>query len=456
MGEPKLSTYSIPGELIAKNSRGDLILEGEAQAIQDAFESLTNGMITILDSLQSISIPSLQPWKQLITALDALYGGNFKEAESLMTIIDDVSAPGLLKPAVLALCGNEAARLQRKEFRGKEKHLYNKIAEDRNFVKSVVIQLIETLEAGEEYFHEFALMSLREIKEIDHELSLRLALWILNEFYDQDFDYTAFLEDMKQIYPPWQVMRLSALVLTPEDWEEGVKCWLLSLLFRSRDGSLTREEAAEYLWVVNRLLEISLNEENELEQLMVMVGRELEQLFSLTLSPVDQGKSLANTTAVWATFLAPMTKPEFQNQTASEEEETSPRGQRAPKKDAPPLQLELFGCPDELEEEEPPQQQPGLDFTQEVTRSKLFSPCPLNHPNELRELVRTRPRYVGPELWLDVIKQKRKGILRKRQALSSSRRWGNLKRDPFLESSMTPPSWPTKASTMNHPSRDLS
>lgn len=410
-GEPTLSTYSLPSELIAKNSRGDLNLEKEAQSIQDAFESLTNGMITILDSLNSISVPALKPWKQLITTLEALYGGNFKEAEILVANIDDESAPGLLKPAVLALCGNSTVRVQRKEFRGKEKNLYNKIAEDRNFVKSVVIQLTDTLDAGEDYFHEFSLLALKEIKEIDYELSLRLALWILNEFYDQDFDYTAFLEDMKLIYPPWQVMRLSALVLTPVDWEEGVKCWLLSLLFRSRDGNLTRAEAAEYLWVINRLLEISSQEENELEQLMVMVGRELEHLFGQNLAPIEKDQSLNHTTAVWAAFLAPEIHPEFHETTRNEDENI--RGGRTPKKEASPLQLELFACPDELEEEEISIDQPGLDFTKEVTQSKLFSPCPLNNPQELRELVRTRPRYVGPELWIDVIKQKRKKILRK-------------------------------------------
>ena len=234
-------------------------------------------------------------------------------------------------------------------------------------------------------------------------------MWILEKFYTEDFDYPLLLEDLKRLFPPAEVMRLSALILTPEDREEGIKCWLLSLLFRSREGSLSREEAAEYLWLVSQLLTVScLVDEEDLFQLLQLIRKELETNFGLTLAPMDRRQPLHHSPQVWAVFLAPQVQPLFHRKASG--------GTGRPEKNAPAptAQLELFSCSDEPEEEIVlPPLEDIVDFSREVTRHGLFSPPPLKNPEELKTLLRPRPRYVGPEPWLETIRQKRNQAFRR-------------------------------------------
>lgn len=395
--------YLLPGELVLRAEREGNPDPEEANIIRDSFESLTNGMMGNREGVKTIRNPDLQPWCGLIAAMEKLYQGHGEEAEKLVERLETASAPGFLKPVLLALCGNEEAKEKRKEYRGAEKQLYNQVAEDQRFVKSVVIQLNDSLEAGEEYFHEFSLLALKELDELNRDLSRRLALWVLQKFYQEDFDYALLLENLKRLFPPAEVMRLSALILTPEDREEGIKCWLLSLLFRCREGIVSREEAAEYLWLVSQLMTVScLMDEEDLFQLLQLIRKELETLFSLTLAPMDRQKPLHHSPRVWAVFLAPQVQPLFHRKT--------PGTNGRPEKSLSPatVQLELFSCPDEPEEPaDLPPLEDIVDFSREVTRHGLFSPPPLKNPEELKTLLRPRPRYVGPEPWIETIRQKR-------------------------------------------------
>ena len=395
--------YLLPAELVQRAEREGTPDPEEATTIRDAFESLTNGMVGNREGVKTIRNAGLQPWCGLIAAMEELYQGHGEEAEKLVKRLDPASAPGYLRPVLLALCGDEEAKEKRKEYRGAEKQLYNQVAEDQRFVKSVVIQLNDSLEAGEEYFHEFSLLALKELDELNRDLSRRLALWVLQKFYHEDFDYALLLENLKRLFPPAEVMRLSALILTPEDREEGIKCWLLSLLFRCREGSVSREEAAEYLWLVSQLMTVScLLDEEDLYQLLQLIRKELETLFTLPLAPMDPGQPLYHSPRVWAAFLAPHVQPLFHQK--------APGGNGRPEKtvSSPLVQLELFSCPDEPEEPvDLPPLEDIVDFSREVTRHGLFSPPPLKNPEELKTLLRPRPRYVGPEPWLETIRQKR-------------------------------------------------
>ncbi|MDR2072870.1 MAG: hypothetical protein LBP60_05515 [Spirochaetaceae bacterium] len=70
----------------------------------DAFDAVTNGMENpdAMKKALSLSDPLFTPWKQLITAIEALYAGNTEGCRKAAEAIPDDSPPGSLKPVFRA------------------------------------------------------------------------------------------------------------------------------------------------------------------------------------------------------------------------------------------------------------------------------------------------------------------------------------------------------------------
>ncbi len=406
--------YYIPSEVLALPNIYGSSLEYEAGILRDSFESRTNGMFWKEKSGQLSVIEADSPlfaWFSLIETINSLYETEWINLASNLEKIPEESGPGLLKDVIEALGELPGGKEKRSRFTKSEKRLYNLVAEDRRFVKSVIMQLRDSMEAGEEYFFEFALLAIKEIREMDENIGHRLTLWCLEKVYQDELDYTEFLDSLKLQYPASLTMRFSALILTGEEPEEGIKCWLLSLIFRIREGHLKNDEAAEYLWIIAKLLsENNLKETGEIKQILLLLRNDLMSITGMVLDTLSEQKPFYHFLQVWADTIAPGLNPDFSTRIPagiSTEKETAATDN--------PAQLELFStelldsdmeiCPGFPENED------GWDFRQEITVNGLLSPRPLDSPEELKTLLRARPRYVGPEPWLDVIRYKRKRLI---------------------------------------------
>ena len=411
--------YYIPSEILNLPNIYGTNLEKEASIIQDGLEARTNGMYDRdrPDPVDSIPPASpLYPWRLLLQALSALYEGRTEDLEKIAGRIPGECGPEFLLNVISALGELPGGKEKRSGFSRPEKVLYNLVSEDRRFVKSVIMQLADSIEAGEDYFFEFAFLAIREIREMDEEACHRFTLWCLYTAYLEDYDYTLFLETLKTLFPPALVMRFSAIVLTSEDPEEGVKCWLLSLIFRIREGNLSKTEASEYLHLISGMLREVIPTDGSVEgketgQILTLLQSELSAFFRISLAPYCGRMQPAHYTEVWAVTLDPSVMPEFSHSV----KEKSSGGRKADQRETP-QQLELFEeepetCGPDKKDPEGECGIPGWDISADTTRTGLLSPRPLESPEELKDLLRSRPRYVGPEPWLEVILKKRKKLL---------------------------------------------
>jgi hypothetical protein len=69
-------------------------------SLVDAFDAVTNGLENpeSFIKMESLKDPALEPWKNLVLAIKALYDADFPACKKACEALDESSAPGVLKP----------------------------------------------------------------------------------------------------------------------------------------------------------------------------------------------------------------------------------------------------------------------------------------------------------------------------------------------------------------------
>jgi hypothetical protein len=394
--------------------------------------------------------PLFSDWTHLLLALEDYYTGRPRQLEERLKRIRPGSGPGCLVDVLTALGDLPGGKDKRLGFIPAEKRLYNQVLEDRRFIKSLAFQLEDTLEAGNEAFIDFSVMAVKEIREFSAAAAAQLALWCLETCCLRDFDYLVCLEAFKEVLSPGTAFALSARALGFAAPGEAGKCWLLSLRRRLRQGEPSLPEAAEMLALASACLEeFSLSRpglretrrlEGELAQLLLLLRRELEDALRRDLGPLPASPglpALSEGLRDWGLSLgADLPGPEILRALILRDQEVRaapgdepPFRPPAPGPGAPPLvrrggQLELFPPPgreevfsappgETAEPRRRPPRKPAKPSGAAGEGTPVFQsllPIRLAHPRQLKDLIETRPRFVGPELWLEVIRQKRRGL----------------------------------------------
>ncbi|MDR0599975.1 MAG: hypothetical protein LBG84_07845 [Treponema sp.] len=167
----------------------------------DAFDAITNGMENpeAMKKAEALRRPELEPWKLLIRAIAALYGGNSEECRRAAAAIPAHSAPGSLKPLFQAwLVRREGASPSgggRGKARGKGKapaggsrpaaELFHRLIIEPHPLALIAEQAEEALRQDlEEQFGGLASRVLCSLKEESPFLGLRYGVYCLTLLND--------------------------------------------------------------------------------------------------------------------------------------------------------------------------------------------------------------------------------------------------------------------------------
>ncbi len=279
-----------PGSL----ERSDLTSEDlreEARTISDAFEAITNGMHNpeVFSAMAAISDNSLLAfWKELIYAIKAFYGKNYTEMEFRLNNIEAGSLLTLFKPILMHLSGKS----QLKALNNKQKAFIDNIIRDRSFIRSVIEQIVESLEYDmEDLFLETTDLLLRDLNRNYKETAGRFAIWSIETASRYKYSPADLVATCRKLFGNTEAYRLTAIALSNEEPDISLLFWIQSLISRLKSMDPTIYETAAYLTVISRLAgTIKSSSDNfyleSLKGLVTSMKSELDQKF-----PDISGKS---------------------------------------------------------------------------------------------------------------------------------------------------------------------
>lgn len=241
-----------PG-ILERSDRTSDELRTEARTVLDAFEAVTNGMFNpeVLISLNDISEDSLlSMWKELIFAIHSFYEKNYAEMETRLNNIDPNSKLILFKPVLLHLSGNRQINISN----NKQKLIIDNIIKDRSFIRSVIAEIIESLEYDmEDLFLETANLMLRDLNRNYKEPAYRFAIWSIETASRYKYSPTDIISTCKNIFGNTLTYRLTAIAMEKEEPDISLLFWIQSLISRLKSRDLSIDETGAYLTIISRL-----------------------------------------------------------------------------------------------------------------------------------------------------------------------------------------------------------
>jgi hypothetical protein len=179
--------------------------DSPAWSLVDAFDAVTNGIENpeALARMESLTDPSLRPWKFLIQAIKALYDYDLPRCTAAFEAIDDDSAPGVLKPFFRAWITRQETRdralifREISEFRDSVVGLYRRILMEHHPLTLAAEQAEEALyHTMYEQFEALAIQvftGLRaQIRTDGALLALRYAQYCLDLLAKNGYEGTGF------------------------------------------------------------------------------------------------------------------------------------------------------------------------------------------------------------------------------------------------------------------------
>lgn len=273
-----------PG-ILERSDRTSEALRKEASTILDAFEAITNGMYNpeVSNFIETVPDDSLLSyWKELIFAIQAFYKKDYIEMVDRLEKIDPGSALFKFKPVLLHLSGKD----QILSTNNKQKKFIDTIIKDRSFIRSVITEIIESLEYDmEDLFLETANLMLQDLNRNYKEPAYRFAVWSIETASRYKYSPTNLVTTCKNIFGNTLAYRLTAIALEKEEPDISLLFWIQSLISRLKSRDLTLEETGAYFTIISRLSEKIQTSQDKfylesLSGLIKTIKYELENKFS--------------------------------------------------------------------------------------------------------------------------------------------------------------------------------
>jgi hypothetical protein len=179
--------------------------DSPAWSLVDAFDAVTNGIENpeALSRMESLTDPSLRPWKFLVGAIKALYDYDLPRCTAAYQAIDDDSAPGVLKPFFRAWITRQKTRdralifREISEFRDSVVNLYRRILMEPHPLTLAAEQAEEALRHG--LYEQFEALAIRVFAGLRAQVrndgalpALRYALYCLDMLDKNGYEGTGF------------------------------------------------------------------------------------------------------------------------------------------------------------------------------------------------------------------------------------------------------------------------
>lgn len=243
-----------PG-ILERSERTSEKLRIEARTVLDAFESVTNGMYNpeVLISLEGISADSLLSiWKDLIFAIHAFYEKDYIKMDQRLDKIDSKSALSMFKPILLHLSGK--SHIQNSN--SKQKIFIDNIIKDRSFIRSVITEIIESLEYNmENLFLETANLMLKDLNRNYKEPAYSFAIWSIETASSYKYSPTELITTCKNLFGNTLAYKLTAIAMEKEEPDISLLFWMQSLISRLKSKDLALDETGAYFTIISRLAE---------------------------------------------------------------------------------------------------------------------------------------------------------------------------------------------------------
>ena len=235
--------------------KSDLVseeLREEARIISDAFEAITNGMYNpeVISKMTAIPDNSLLVfWKELIYAIKAFYEKNYAEMENSLEKIETDSPLSLFKSLLHHLTGKGS--IENTDTR--QKIFFDNIIRDRSFIRSVIEQIIESLEYEmEDLFLETTDLLLHDLNRNYKETAGRFAIWGIETASRNKYSPTNLIATCRKLFGNTEAYRLIAIALSNEEPDISLLFWIQSLISRLKSVDITIHETAAYLTIISR------------------------------------------------------------------------------------------------------------------------------------------------------------------------------------------------------------
>ena len=240
-----------PGSL----ERSDLAneeLRREARTISDAFEAITNGMHNpeVFSAMAAIPNDSLLDyWRELIYAIKAFYEKDYAEMENRLGKIESGSPLILFKSLLHHLTGKSSIE----NTNTRQKTFIDNIIRDRSFIRSVIEQILESLEYEmEDLFLETTDLLLHDLNRNYKEIAGRFAIWSIETASRYKYSPTDLIATCRKLFGATEGHRITAIALSCEEPDISLLFWIQSLISRLKSIDLTIHETAAYLTVISR------------------------------------------------------------------------------------------------------------------------------------------------------------------------------------------------------------
>ncbi len=280
-----------PG-ILERSDRTSEELRIEARTILDAFEAVTNGMYNpeIFISLKEISENSiLSIWKDLILAIHAFYEQDYIEMGNRLENIDSNSELIMFKPILLHLSGKKQIHITN----NKHKAFIDNIIKDRSFIRSVITEIIESLEYDmEDLFLETANLMMQDLNRNHKEPAMSFAIWSIETASRYKYSPTDLITTCKKLFGNTLAYRLTAVAMEKEEPDISLLFWIQSLISRLKSRDLTLDETGAYFTIMSRLAEEIKTSEDKfylesLNGLIKSMKYELDNKFTNISSNID-------------------------------------------------------------------------------------------------------------------------------------------------------------------------
>lgn len=227
-------------------------LREETRTISDAFEAITNGMYNpeVFSNMSDIPDNSLLDyWRELIYAIKAFYEKDYGEMENRLNKIKHNSPLILFKSLLYHLTGKSLI----KNTNTRQKAFIDSIIKDRSFIRSVIEQIVESLEYDmEALFLETTALLLQDLKRNYKEIAERFAIWGIETASGYKYSPTNLIETCKKLFGSTEAYRLVAIALSNEEPDISLLFWIQSLISRLKSVDVTIHETAAYLTIISR------------------------------------------------------------------------------------------------------------------------------------------------------------------------------------------------------------
>jgi hypothetical protein len=265
-----------------------------AQIVDDALESVTNGMEdpSLLEQLARVPDESLVgPWKNCVLSLKALYDGDLKKLRALKDRIPPETPPFKLADLAMMIASGNIPGEEKNSLRG---CFASEILESPDYIVSAGEQMEDALEMGLiDLFADTAAMLVRDLERDYTEAAADFALWCFSRMAMDDHSPGPLLKRFKGIFGESDTLRLAALGVAEEDADAALYYWLKYIISLLEERQVDMETLAAALSIAAHLGERGIlkgeasgSDEQSSEDLLLM--RQFQKLLNKIREEIQQ------------------------------------------------------------------------------------------------------------------------------------------------------------------------